>query len=104
MKVYIITYRDYDCDNDIKGVFVNEEKAEKCLKYNAMVVDIDNKKYGTYGRGLKLNTFECSDNIDFDAKIKELEKQQRKEEQIKYDEIKEKDLKEFERIKEKYGL
>ena len=104
MKTYIVQYWDWHDATKIKGVFTDELKAEKCLEYEKMLVTIKDKKYGDYGRNVWLDEIECSDDIDFDAKILELEEQERKEQQAKETAIKEKDLAEYNRIKEKYRL
>lgn len=103
-KFYIVIYSDWDCDYNIKGVFTDKNIAEKCKEYELKFVDINDKKYGEYGRYVKIIDMECSDNVDFGAKILELEENKRKEKQAKEDAIKEADLAEFNRIKEKYGL
>ena len=104
MRIYVVIYGDYDCDYDIRGVFTDEAKAERCKEYELKTVDILNKKHGTYGRSVEIVDMECSDNVDFNAKIIELEENERREKQEKEDAIKEADLAEFNRIKEKYGL
>ena len=104
MTLYIVQYCDYEDITKIKGVFTDDLKAEKCLKYEKMLAAIDDKKYGKYGRHVWLDEIECSDDVDFDAKIRELEEQERKEQQEKEDAIKAAELEEFNRIKEKYGL
>ena len=103
MKTYIVQYRDWNDETKIKGVFIDESNSEKCLEYEKMLIAIKDKKYGEYGRNVWLDEIECSDDVDFDDKILELEEQERKEQQVKEDAIKEKDLSEFIRIKEKYG-
>lgn len=104
MKIYIVEYWDWSDVTKIKGVFTDKHKAEKCLEYERMLIDIDDKEYGDYGRSAKIFETETSDDVDFDAKIKELEENERKKQQAKEDAIKESDLAEFNRIKEKYGL
>jgi uncharacterized protein YutD len=104
MKIYIVEYWDWDDVTEIKGVFTDKHKADKCLEYERMLIDIDDKEYGDYGRSAKIFETETSDDVDFDAKIKELEENERKKQQAKEDAIKESDLAEFNRIKEKYGL
>ena len=83
MTIYIVSYGDYDTD-EIRGVFTDKNVAEKCYKYEQMLVDIEDAKDDGYGRVVGLEEFELSDDVDFDAKIA--------------------DLVEFNRIKEKYGL
>lgn len=101
---YIIIYDDYyDCPK-IKGVFTSKSKAEKCKTYELKRVDIQDKKDGGYGRIVKMLEVECSDHIDFDKKILELEEQELKKQRAKEEAIKKKDLEEFNRIKAKYGL
>ena len=103
-KFYIIIYDDYyDCQT-IKGVFTSKSKAEKCKTYELKLVDIQDKKYGKFGRSVEMLEVECSDHIDFDAKILELEEQELKKQRDKEEAIKQKDLEEFNRIKEKYRL
>ena len=104
MKTYIVQYWDWNEDTKIKGIFTDELKAEKCLEYEKMLVAIEDKKYGKHGRNVWLDEIECSDDVDFDVKILELEEQERKEQQAKEDAIKAAELEEFNRIKEKYGL
>lgn len=104
MGLYIVQYWDYNDETKIKGVFTDKSKAEKCLEYEKILIAINDKKYGEYGRHAYLTEMECSDDVDFDAKILELEEQERKEQQSKENAIKEKDLVEYNRIKEKYGL
>lgn len=104
MKVYIVEYWDYSDITEIKGVFTDKHKAEKCLEYERMLIDIDNKEYGDFGRYAKIFETESYDDVDFNAKIKELEENERQKKQAEEDAIKEADLVEFNRIKEKYGL
>lgn len=104
MRIYIVKYWDWDEATIIKGVFTDEQKAKKCLEYEKMIININDKEYGGYGRYVEIIEAECSDNIDFDVKISELEESERKKQQAKEDAIKESDLAEFNRIKEKYGL
>lgn len=104
MKIYIVEYWDWSDITEIKGVFTEKHKADKCLEYERMLIDIDDKEYGNFGRCVKIFETECSDNVDFDAKINELEENERQKQQAKEDAIKESDLAEFNRIKEKYGL
>lgn len=103
MKIYIVTYNDYEQSNEIRGVFTDKTKAEKCKEYELKLASYCNEKYGDYGRNIKIVEFDCSDDIDFDAKITELEELKRQERQTKEEAIKQKDLEEFNRIKEKYG-
>ena len=104
MKVYIVEYWDWEDITIIKGVFTDKHKAEKCLEYERMLINIDNKEYGEFGRSAKIFETETSDDVDFDLKIKELEENERQKQQAKEDAIKEVDMAEFNRIKEKYGL
>ena len=104
MKVYIVKYHDWYDATKIKGVFTDKHKADKCLEYERMLIDIDDKEYGDYGRSAKIFETETSDDVDFDLKIKELEEKERQKQQAEEDAIKEADLVEFNRIKEKYGL
>lgn len=104
MKIYIVEYWDWSDVTKIKGVFTDEQKAKKCLEYEQMLIDIDNKECGDFGRYVKIIETECSDDIDFDVKINKLEENERKKQQAEEDAIKESDLAEFNRIKEKYGL
>ena len=104
MKIYIVEYWDWEYTTEIKGVFTDKHKAEKCLEYERMLIDIDNKEYGDYGRNAKIFETETSDDVDFNAKINELNENERKKQQAKEDATKEADLVEFNRIKEKYGL
>ena len=104
MKVYIVEYWDYEDYTRIKGVFMHKENAEKCLEYEQKLINIMDKEYGDYGRRLDLTEMETSDGVDFYEKIKELEKNERKKQQAEENKIREADLAEFKRIKEKYGL
>lgn len=97
---YIVIYSDYDCYYDIRGVFTDESKAKKCKEYEEKRIgDMD-----SYGRSIEIIETECSDNVDFNAKILELEEKERQKQQAKEDAIKEADLAEFNRIKKKYNL
>lgn len=104
MKIYIVDYWDWSDVTEIKGVFTDKYKADKCLGYERMLIDIDNKEYGDFGRSARIFETETSDNVDFNAKIKELKESERQKQQAEEDAIKEADLMEFNRIKEKYGL
>ena len=103
MTIYIVSYGDYDGE-EVRGVFTNKSVAEKCYKYEQMLVDIDRADGYDYGRGVAFDEYELSDDVDFDAKIAELLENERKKVQEKENAIKEADLVEFNRIKEKYGL
>lgn len=104
MKIYIVDYWDWSDVTEIKGVFTDKHKADKCLEYERMLIDIADKEYGDFGRSARIFETETSDNIDFNAKIKELKENERQKQQAEEDAIKEADLVEFNRIKEKYGL
>jgi hypothetical protein len=104
MKIYIVEYWDWSDVTEIKGVFTDKHKADKCLEYEQMLIDISQKEYGNHGENTWIEETEISDDVDFDAKIKELEENERKKQQAQEDAIKEADLVEFNRIKEKYGL
>lgn len=100
MIFHIVIYSDYDCYYDIKGVFTDKSKAEKCKEYEEKYIsDMD-----SYGRSIEIIETECSDTVDFDAKILELEEKKRQKQKAREDKIKEIDLAEFNRIKEKYNL
>ena len=99
MKFYVVIYSDYDIDYEIRGIFTDESKAEKCKEYEL-------KRIGeiTYGERIEIVIAKCSDEEDFDVKISELDEIKRKEQQRIEDEIKAMDMAEFKRIKEKYNL
>ena len=99
-KFYVVTYNDYDI-NYIVGVFTNKFQAEKCKEYELKLIEIKNDNYGEV---VEITELECSDDIDYAAKILELEEQELQKERAKEESIKQKDLEEFNRIKEKYGL
>lgn len=98
MKVYVVNYSDYDTYH-IMGVFADKSKAEKCKEYELKKIC---KR--TYGEQVEIVECDYSDDVDFDAKIAELEEDERQERKAKEDAIKEADLAEFNRIKEKYNL
>lgn len=97
--VYIVIYGDYDCPYDVVGVFANEKNAEKCLEYYKKLTANNH-----YGNTVEIVKMSYEDDTDYNAKIFELEENKRREKQAKEDAIKQKDLEEFNRIKEKYGL
>lgn len=99
MKLYIVIYSDYDCDYDIRGIFTDESKAEKCKEYEL-------RRIGQRGYGERIDIIhtKLSDDVDFSAKLTELEERKRQEQQKIEAEIKAADLAEFNRIKEKYNL
>lgn len=68
MKFYVVIYSDYDINYEIRGIFTDESKAEKCKEYEL-------KRIGeiTYGESVHIVISECSDNEDFDSKFLELE-------------------------------
>ena len=99
MKFYIVIYSDYDVYYDIRGVFTNKSKAERCKEYELKCIG---KK--EYGEEVEIICAECSDDEDFDAKIFGLEEKERQKRQRIEDEIKAADIAEFNRIKEKYNL
>ena len=106
MKIYIIIYSDYDCSYQVLHVFTDEEKAKKCKEYELKKIALEQEfsNYGDYGERIDIIEKECSDELDFDFLISELEKLKGKKQQAIDDEIKAKDLAEFNRIKEKYNL
>ena len=97
MKYYVVVYEDYDYYN-IKGVFTNKENAEKCKKYEEKI----SSKYGGNVDIVEIENLD--DGMDYDKKLLELEKEEHIEGQKRLDKIKENDLAEYNRIKEKYGL
>ena len=99
MNFYIVIYGDYDIPYNIKGVFTDKSKAEKCKEYEL-------KRIGKkeYGETVEIVVTKCSDDEDFDAKIFELEEKKRQKWQKTEDEIKAFEMSEFNRIKEKYNL
>lgn len=106
MKIYIITYSDYDCGCQVLHVFTNEEKAKKCKEYQLKKIILEQEfgDHRDYGERIDLIEKNCSDELDFDFLISELNKLKKKKQQAIDDEIKAKDLAEFNRIKEKYNL
>ena len=103
MTIYIVESWDYE-SNHIEGVFMDESVARKCLGYHLLFIEIKNKHDGGYGRDARLQIFDTSDHVDFDEKLAVLLESERLKEQQKYETIKQKDLEEYNRIKEKYGL
>lgn len=101
---YVVVCGDYEIHNDIRGVFTDISKAEKCKEYELKKKEICDKEYGDYGRYVKIIERKCSDNTDFDSLIEELEDLEKKKKQAIDDLVKAKDLAEFNRIKEKYNL
>lgn len=99
MNFYIVIYSDYDIPYNIKGVFTDKSKAEKCKEYEL-------KRIGKkeYGETVEIVVTKCSDDEDFGAKISELEEKERQKWQKIEDEIKAFEMSEFNRIKEKYNL
>lgn len=100
MKIYIVNYRDYDSDC-IEGVFTNKTNAEKCKEYHLKLIEIrdcDN------GDTIELDEIETSDDIDYNAKILELEEQQTMKNREKEETLKQKEIEEYNRIKERYRL
>lgn len=101
-SLYIVIYTNWDCHYRILGVFTDEKKALKCFDYEKKVSNL-NHDYSNGGM-VKIEKVECSDDIDFEAKIFELEETERQKKIAGEEAIKQKDLIEFNRIKEKYGL
>lgn len=104
MKIYLVIYSDYDRPYEIKGVFRNIDNARKCEEYEQMLVDKTNKERGAYGRYIEFIELDCCDHLDFDAKISYFKEQEILEQQAKENAIRDDDMKEFYRIKDKYGL
>ena len=106
MKIYIIIYSDYHCSYQVLHVFTNEEKAKKCKEYELKKITLEQEfgDYGDYGKRIDIIEKNCSDELDFDFLITELDKLNKRKRQAIDDEIKAKDLSEFNRIKEKYNL
>lgn len=96
---YIVVYGNYDCPYDIVGIFTDKLNAEKCQEYYEILTAKND-----YGDVVEIVEIRCGDDIDYNAKIFELEEKERREKQAKEDAIKQADLEEFNRIKEKYGL
>lgn len=95
---YIVVYSNYDCPYDIVGIFTDKLNAEKCQEYYERLTAKND-----YGDVVEIVEMLC-DDVDYNAKIFELEEKEQQEKQAKEDAIKRTDLEEFNRIKEKYGL
>ena len=100
MKIYVVTYRDYDC-YCVLGAFIDKDKAEKCKEYELKKIARENDYNGEM---IDIVLCADSDNEDFDVKINKIDEEIRKERQAREDLIRKSDLEEYNRIKEKYGL
>lgn len=100
--IYLVVYSSWECPYRILGAFTDEEKASKCLEYEKK----KNKPINTFVNDgtIKIEKVRCSDDIDFDAKLFELIVEENKKRLAEEEKIKQRDLEEFYRIKEKYGL
>ena len=99
MKFYIVIYSDYDCYYDIRGVFTNELKANRCKEY-----ELERIGNGGYGEKVEIVVAKCSDYEDFDVKIAKLQEERRVKQQKVDDEIKATEIALYNQIKEKYNL
>lgn len=101
-NIYLVVYSNWECPYKILGAFTNERNALKCFEYEKK----KNKPINTFiDDGLiKLEKVGCFDDVDFEAKLLELEEEERQKRLAVEEKIKQKDLEEFYRIKEKYDL
>ena len=97
MKIYVVIRENYDFF-EIKGCFTKEEKAKKCEEYYNLV------KRNSNGERVILEEVECLDDVDFEAKIREYHEEKLKEKLAEEEAVKQSEIAEYNRIKEKYGL
>ena len=99
MKIYIVTYEDYD-GSDSVGYFLDESKANECCEYlnktrpSCYVEDGDTWYVEEYNL----------DDTDYASLNKEIEEQVRLEDERKLEKEKQEALAQIAKLKEKYGL
>jgi hypothetical protein len=100
--IYLVVYSNWESSYRILGAFTDEKNALKCFEYEKK----KNKPVNTFINdvSIKFEKVNCSDDIDFDAKLFELIVEENKKRLAEEEKIKQRDLEEFYRIKEKYGL
>ncbi len=99
MKIYIVTYEDYD-GSDSVGYFLDEAKADECRKYLNRARPSD---YNETGDTWYVTQYDI-DETDYASLNKELDEQERIEFETRLERERQAALAEFERLKEKYGF
>lgn len=99
MKIYMVTYQDYD-GSDTVGYFLDELKANECCKYlNKTRASYYNRTGDTW----YVDEYEL-DETDYDSLNKEIAEQERLEFENRLNTEKQAALAEIARLKAKYGI
>lgn len=97
--MWIVTYSDYDC-YEILGYTNSKSQAEKCRDYKMLL--LSNEK--PYGQHVDIKSIANLDESNFDELTREYYEREAQKRKAEEDAIREKELAELNRLREKYGI